>query len=158
LAPELINKPKFGAFDTAPASLPNAVLIPRNYLEGPGILSVTVRISRSWTFGEPGRGGGNTGSDEVRGGAAMNGGGATSSQTSLAGVFAGTATKKPYSLTLSASFRNLLNNVNPATPIGNLSSAFFGKSVALNTFGPLPGTPNTASGNRRIELQLRLSF
>ena len=153
-----INKPGIGAFDTAPASLPNAVLVSRNYLEAPGILSVSVRISRSWSFGEPGRGGGNTGSDEVRGGAAINGGGANSSQTSLAGVFAGTATKKPYSLTLSASFRNLLNNVNPATPIGNLSSAFFGKSVALNTYGPLPGTPNTASGNRRIELQLRLSF
>ena len=154
----VINQPGIGAFDTAPASLPNAVLVPRNYLEGPGLLSITVRVSRSWTFGEPSRGGGNTGSDEVRGGAGINGGGANSSQTSLAGVFAGAATKKPYSLTLSVSFRNLLNNVNPATPIGNLSSTFFGKSVALSTFGPLPGLPNTASGNRRIELQMRLTF
>jgi hypothetical protein len=66
--PTVTYKPGFGAFDTAPGTLANAVLVPRNYLEGPGILSVTVRVSRSWSFGESGRGGGNTGSDEIRGG------------------------------------------------------------------------------------------
>jgi hypothetical protein len=56
-------------------------------------------------------------------------------------------------------YRSVLNNVNPATPIGNLSSPFFGKSVTLNTFGPLPGAgPNAGAGNRHIELQLRLTF
>jgi hypothetical protein len=62
-------------------------------------------------------------------------------------------------VTLTASFRNALNNVNPATPIGNLSSPVFGKSVTLNTFGPLPGAgPNAGAGNRHIELQVRLTF
>ena len=77
----------------------------------------------------------------------------------MATVFGGVATGKQYNLTLTASIRNALNNVNPATPIGNLSSPFFGKSIALNTFGPLPGAgPNAGAGNRHIELQLRFTF
>jgi hypothetical protein len=159
--PTVIYKPGFGIFDTAPGTLSNAVLVPRNYLEGPGILSLTVRFSRSWSFGESGRGGGNTGNDEIRGGDAIRNGGlsGSSSQSGLSGVFGGIGTARRYALTLTASFRNALNNVNPALPIGNLSSPFFGKSVTLNTFGPLPGAgPNAGAGNRHIELQVRLTF
>jgi TonB dependent receptor len=159
--PSVVEKPGFGAFDTAPGTLPNAMIVPRNYLEGPGILSLSVRVSRSWAFGESGRGGGNTGADEIRGGEAIRNGGlsGSSSQSGMAGVFAGVATAKRFNLTLTASFRNALNNVNPATPIGNLSSPLFGKSVTLNTFGPLPGAgPNAGAGNRHIELQVRLTF
>jgi hypothetical protein len=77
----------------------------------------------------------------------------------MASVFGGIATAKRYNLTLTASILNALNNVNPATPIGNLSSPFFGRSIGLNTFGPLPGAgPNAGAGNRHIELQLRLTF
>jgi Carboxypeptidase regulatory-like domain/TonB dependent receptor len=156
--PTVVTIPGFGAFDTAPGTLPNGILVPRNYLEGPGILSLTVRLSRSWTFGESGKGGGNTGGDDIRGGESIRLGG-NSNQRGLASVFGGVATAKRYNLTLTASIRNALNNVNPATPIGNLSSPFFGKSIALNTFGPLPGAgPNAGAGNRHIELQLRLTF
>ena len=157
--PSVIQTP-FGAFDTEPGTLPNAVIVPRNYLQGPGILSANVRISRSWSFGEAG--GGNTGgSGEIAGGGSIQNGGlsGTSSQSGMSGVFGGVKTARRFNLTLTASFRNVLNNVNPATPIGNLSSPFFGKSVTLNTFGPLPGAgPNAGAGNRHIELQLRLTF
>jgi hypothetical protein len=54
--PSVIAKPGFGVFDTAPGTLPNTVIVPRNYLEGPGILSLNVRLSRSWSFGERGHG------------------------------------------------------------------------------------------------------
>jgi hypothetical protein len=157
--PSVIVKPGFGAFDIAPGTLPNAVIVPPNYLEGPGILSLNVRISRSWSFGE--RGGGNTGSDQIRGGQSIQNGGlsAGSNQAGLAGITGGIATAKRYALTLTASFRNALNNVNPALPVGNLSSPYFGKSLTLNTFGPLPGAgPNAGAGNRHIELQARLTF
>jgi hypothetical protein len=157
--PGVIDRPGFGAFDTMP--LPGAVTVPRNYLEGPGILSLNVRLSRTWSFGETRRGGGNTGADEIRGGASIQNGGLSggSSQSGLNGIVGGIATVHRYALTLTASFRNALNNVNPATPIGNLTSAYFGKSVTLNTFGPLPGAgPNAGAGNRHIELQLRLTF
>jgi Carboxypeptidase regulatory-like domain len=159
--PTVIDKPGFGVFDTAPGTLPGAVLVPRNYLEGPGILSLTVRVSRSWSFGESGRGGGNTGGDEIRGGDSIRNGGLSggSNQSGLSSVFGGFATARRYALTLTASFRNALNNVNPALPIGNLSSPYFGRSVTLNTFGPLPGAgPNAGAGNRHIELQARLTF
>jgi hypothetical protein len=67
--------------------------------------------------------------------------------------------RKRFNLTIGASLRNALNNVNPATPIGNLSSPYFGKSIALNTFGPLPGAgPNAGAGNRHIEIDARLTF
>ena len=134
--PGVVSKPGFGIFDTLPATLANSALVPRNYLEGPGILSLTVRLSRSWAFGESGKGGGNTGGDDIRGGESIRPSG-SSNQSGLATVFGGMATAKRYNLTLTASIRNALNNVNPATPIGNLSSPFFGKSVALNTFGPI---------------------
>jgi hypothetical protein len=110
--PTLIYQPRFGAFDTAPGTLQSAVLVPLNYLEGPGILSLTVRFSRSWSFGESSRGGGNTGNDEIRGGDAIRNGGlsGSSSQFGLSGVFGGNATARRYALTLTASFRNALNN------------------------------------------------
>jgi hypothetical protein len=58
-----------------------------------------------------------------------------------------------YSLTFSANARNIFNNVNPAPPIGNLSSGLFGRSTAL-----AGGVFNTQSANRRIDLQVMFSF
>jgi hypothetical protein len=158
--PSVLQKSGFPAFDISPNSLANAVLVPRNYLEGPGILSLTVRVSRTWSFGESGKGG-NTGGDEIRGGESIRNSGlsGSSSQAGMASVSGGTGTRHPFNLTLTASIRNALNNVNPATPIGNLSSPYFGQSIALSTFGPLPGAgPNAGAGNRHIELQLRFTF
>jgi hypothetical protein len=57
-------------------------------------------------------------------------------------------------LTITALSRNLLNHPNLASPVGNLGSPLFGQSTALIS----GGGRNSASGNRRIELQLRLSF
>ncbi|QHN03549.1 hypothetical protein FTO74_09335 [Granulicella sp. WH15] len=159
--PSVVTKAGFGSFDTSPLSLANAVIVPRNSLGGPGILSLTTRISRTWSFGRAGKGVGVAGGDEIRGGDSIrNGGlGGGSNQAGMAGVFGGTATRRPYNLTFSASFRNWLNNVNPAAPIGNLSSSYFGRSLALNTFGPLPGAgPNAGAGNRHIELQVKFGF
>jgi hypothetical protein len=153
--PSIVTKPGFGVFDTTPASLSNSELVPRNYLQGPGIVLVTVRVSHTWTFGESGKGGGDSGTDEIRAGAAMNNGGLTGQANTTNGI----ATAKPYNVTFNVTFRNLLNHVNPALPIGNLSSRLFGRSVALSTYGPLPGAgANAAGGNRHIELQLRFTF
>ena len=60
---------------------------------------------------------------------------------------------KRYSLTFSANARNVFNNVNPAPPIGNLSSGLFGQSTAL-----AGGVFNTQSANRRVDLQVMFSF
>ena len=63
------------------------------------------------------------------------------------------ATSRRYGLTFGVSARNVFNNVNLATPIGNLSSPLFGESNGLSS-GPY--SSNTA--NRRIDLQVTFSF
>jgi len=65
----------------------------------------------------------------------------------------GNASNRRYNLTFSISARNLLNSFNPGPPVGNLSSPFFGQSIAL-AGGPF----SSASANRRVDLQVRFSF
>jgi hypothetical protein len=62
--------------------------------------------------------------------------------------------RDPMELTFTALSRNLINHPNLALPVGNLSSTLFGQSTALVA----GGGGNSASGNRRIEFQVRLSF
>ena len=67
-------------------------------------------------------------------------------------------------MTVSVNVQNLFNHTNLAPPIGNLSSPFFGRSVATaGNFGGgfgggQGGGGNPAAGNRRVELSLRFSF
>ena len=68
-------------------------------------------------------------------------------------MFDGGVTNRRYSLTFAVSARNVLNNVNRATPIGNLSSPLFGES---NGLAGGPYSSNTA--NRRIDLQVTFGF
>jgi hypothetical protein len=56
-------------------------------------------------------------------------------------------------LSFSVNARNVLNRVNPAPPIGVLSSPDFGKSIAL-AGGPF----SSPAANRKIELQALFSF
>jgi len=65
----------------------------------------------------------------------------------------GERSNQRYSLTFSVNARNVFNNVNPAPPVGNLSSTQFGKSIALSG-----GVFNTQSANRRIDLQMMFAF
>ena len=62
--------------------------------------------------------------------------------------------RDPMELTVTALSRNLLNHPNLALPVGNLSSPLFGESTALVS----GGGGNSAGGNRRIELQIKLGF
>jgi hypothetical protein len=68
-------------------------------------------------------------------------------------MFGGPATNRRYSLTFSVNARNVLNKVNPASPIGVLPSPNFGQSVALAQ-GPF----SSQAANRKIELQAMFSF
>lgn len=98
------------------------------------------------------------------GGGGMRGGGGGP----MGGMFDGSSEHR-FNLTLSVSARNILNHTNLGTPIGNLSSPLFGQSNSLGGgFGPGAGGPGGGpgggamggggAGNRRVELQLRLSF
>ena len=69
--------------------------------------------------------------------------------------------RKPYNLNLSINFNNLLNKVNFAPPIGNISSGRFGEYTSIvggfGGFGP-GGGGGGSSTNRRIELSARFSW
>lgn len=69
----------------------------------------------------------------------------------------GGGTGKRYSLTFSVNANNILNYVNPASPVGNLSSPLFGTSNALaGGFGGFGG--GNAAANRRVTLQIQFGF
>jgi hypothetical protein len=145
----------FGVFDPNPA--PGQAIIPRNFGSGPSFYTVNLRISRAFGFGPEvaatgrggrGAGGGGGGRGGGRGGFGGGGrGGGGESESS-----------RRFNLNLSMNIQNLFNHTNLGTPVGNLSSPFFGQS--LNTGGGFGGGGggNQAAGNRRIELQARFSF
>ena len=157
----------WGIFNPRP--LPGQAIIPRNYGEGPGNFTINLRVSKTFGFGEsrsaaagsPTEGGGDRGGGRGGrggGGGRMGGGGMRMGGAGgggMRGMFGDATTNSRYNLTISASARNLLNNVNPADPIGNLTSPRFGQSISLASgFGP----DRAASINRRLEVQLRFTF
>jgi hypothetical protein len=153
----------YGLLNSQPA--PGEIIIPRNLGNGFGSLTINMRMSRTWGFGEPaaspatGRGGGG-GPRGGGGGFGGRPGGGPPGGGGPGGIFAAAATKR-YNLTASVEIRNLLNSVNPSAPVGLLSSPFFGEALGItNGFGGGAGGAGAATqtANRRLELQLRFSF
>ena len=72
----------------------------------------------------------------------------------MGGFFGGAPSNSPYNLEFSINARNVLKNVNLATPVGTLGSPYFGQSIALAGQGFGAGS----ASNRRLELQVRFSF
>jgi hypothetical protein len=181
---------RFGNFNLRPA--PGEALIPRNFGQGPPFLSVNMRITKTWNFGElrsasaanrgnegqPQGGGGREGGGASRGGGigmpqipGGGGGGPRGGGGGLAGIggppSGGGSEAKRYSMQFSLNFQNVFNKVNLAPPVGNLSSPFFGQSLALNGgfggFGPGGGGGGgggggLGAGNRKVTAQIRFNF
>jgi Carboxypeptidase regulatory-like domain len=155
-----IVQTKYGCFNVAPA--PGDALLPINDATGPGRFVLNLRLSKTFGFGKKneatvaagpgGPGGGGTfgrGPGGPGGGGRGGGGGGPRG----GGGFDAGATNKRYGLTFAVAARNVFNNVNLATPVGNLSSPVFGQS---NGLAGGPYSSNTA--NRRIDLQVTFSF
>jgi hypothetical protein len=157
-APNIVQT-KFGCFNVAPA--PGDALIPINDATGLARFVLNLRLSKTFGFGKvkeataaagpggPG-GGGTFGRGPGPGGGGGRGGGFGGGRGG--GLDSG-ATNRRYGLTFAVSARNVFNNVNLATPVGNLSSPLFGES---NGLAGGPYSSNTA--NRRIDLQVTFSF
>jgi hypothetical protein len=129
-------------------------LVPRNYGQGPNIISLNLRLGRTWGFGPEKGGGGAVRSSRDSGPAA---GPALGAPTGNRGLFNQPSTPRKYNLTLAMSSRNLLNHTNQGPIIGNISSPLFGRS------NQIAGTPNgegfsEAANNRRFELQMRFTY
>jgi hypothetical protein len=149
-------------------------VIPRNYGNGPGSVTVTLRASRTWTFGgesarsnasQGGNRGGRGARPSVPSGAPAGGRGSAGGGPVMGGMgggpVGGSGGAGRYSLTLSLNVQNLFNHVNLGNPVGNLSSSNFGQSLGLaGSFGGFGGFGggSTGAGNRRIYLNVRFSF
>ncbi len=161
----------FGNFNRNPA--PGEELIPRNFGQSPGYVSVNLRVSKTWSFGsipgsslgsagdgQPGRGPGG-GVPRIPGGGGGRGGGGVRGGGGISPPSSGAGEAKRYTMQFSMSFSNILNQVNLSTPVGNLSSPSFGQSLALgSSFGGFGGIGGGSSGagNRRVSAQVRFSF
>jgi len=139
----------------------SSAIIPRNYGNGPGSVSVNLRISRTFGFGGEAnksasssqkagdktattagdnnkRGGGSAGG---RGGPMIGGGasgpkgpggpGGGGPQMMMMGGPGAPAGAAKYNLTFSVNFQNILNHANFSPPVGNLTSPNFGQSLSI---------------------------
>jgi hypothetical protein len=151
-----------GAFNTAvnPTALNN--LVPRNYLEQPGLVSVNTRLYRVFGFGarrgananaadgmgggRGGMGGGGFGGPGGGGGGGPRGGGGGGGGPRGGGGMrmgggggrggmggGGDTTEHRFNLTVGVNFTNILNHVNPGGFVGNLNSPQFGQATTVNT-------------------------
>jgi hypothetical protein len=157
----LVYAKGFGCFNLTPG--PGTALIARNIGRGPSMVTLNLRASRTWAFGNKGESGvdnpsgippGLGGVRGPEGGGGGRGGGPPGGGPPR-GMFGATSGKK-YNLMLSVSARNALNHPNYASPSGDLSSPFFGQSLSLaGGFGPF-AAPTTY--NRKVDVQLRFMF
>ena len=157
------DRPAFGSYPSGSCPFPTVAAcaryvvpstpytpIPINSLTGPANFTLNLRLAKTFGFG-PEVGAAQAGSGP-HSGPHMAGGGGFGRATVHMGAGAGGSGRR-YNLTFSVNARNVLNRVNPAAPIGILSSPDFGQSIAL-AGGPF----STAGANRKIELQAMFSF
>ena len=148
---------KYGLLDPNPT--PDERILPRNFGRGPGQISMNLRVAKTIAFGPsteraeaawtgPGGGGGRR---ETGGAFGMGAGGPGS-----------TVVNRRFNLSISMSVRNLLNHNNPGPIIGAITSPLFGFANQAASGGggggPGGGGFTESANNRRLELQLRLSF
>ena len=145
-----------GTFNASPTA--GEKLAPINSETGPTHVTLNMRLSKTFGFGPklksgasnqptPGQGGGGGGSSRGGGGprGPLFGGGGP--------MNLGGNSDRRYSLTLSASARNVFNKVNLGNPGGVLGSPFFDK------YNSLQGGPfSTGVAVRRIDLQASLQL
>jgi len=174
--PGVVDTP-WGPLDPNPVA--GEVIIPRNLGQAPGFFTLNLRISRTIRFGRsrqaqagptdgPGGGPGGPPGGAPAGGGPPGGGpmgpppggwGGGGGRGGWGGGDRGRGDQgSGPGLTVMLYAQNALNHVNPAAPVGNLSSPSFGESLAsAGGFGRGPAG-FAMSGNRAIELQLRASF
>lgn len=120
----------YGNFDTSP--MPGQTIVPVNYGQSPGMVSLSAQLYREFTFGpeQP----------------------APKGKTSAAPQKPNTYIHRRYNLTLAVEAENVINHVNLGPPVGVLGSPLFGKPNSLNSGF---GSPNA---NRVINLVLFARF
>jgi hypothetical protein len=142
-----------------PLPTPGQAIVPVNTGTGPTLFTLNLRLSKTIGFGKETKGGGSPDAGGGRGGRGGGGPGGGLGGRGLTGggggggFGGGATTDRRYNMTFTISGRNVLNRVNLAPPVGNLSSPLFDRSNAL-----AGGPYSSAEANRRIDLQVLFSF
>jgi hypothetical protein len=148
---------KYGSFDLIPQL--GETIVPIDSLTSTGRFTLNLRLSKTFGFGakkEPVAAGGGPGAGTFGrgpGGPGPRGGGGGGDRGG--GMFGGNPSNNRYNLTFTVSGRNIFNNVNLGTPIGNLSAPpqLFGHANGL-----AGGPYSSSTANRRIDLQVSFNF
>jgi len=143
----------YGLLDPNPA--PGEALLPRNFGRGPGQITINARLSKTFGFGPETGGGAGAGATPGFGGPPHGHGGGGPGGGGMHSIFGDMPTNHRFNLTVSISARNLLNHVNEGPIVGNITSPLFGEATGIA--GGVGAFAETAN-NRRVELQMRLSF
>jgi hypothetical protein len=118
---------RFGALDTS--SLPGQRVIPPNLATGPARLTLNLRLVKAFSLGNK----------EIK---PASTGGSVDAGKPKRSLYKD-AWQPMYAIRFELIADNILNRTNLATPVGNLSSPFFDKSVAL------AGSPFSTAASRR---------
>jgi len=162
---------------------PDTTIIPRNYGMGPATFITNLNLSKTFGFGGSkvapvanspngqgtdagnrggrggrGGGGGRGGAGGGGGGRGGAGGGPVMMGGGGGGFFGGGETPKPYNLTFGINVQNVFNTVNLNSPVGQLTSPFFGQSRSTAGGFGFFGGGGGGSANRRVDLSVRFSW
>jgi Carboxypeptidase regulatory-like domain len=151
--PQDLRVTPYGNFNINPG--PADAIVQPNTATGPSALAFNLRTSFTLGFGgitkgTHGDGGGGDQHHHHHGRGGLGGRGLSGGEMSLGHG----GTDRRFALTFSVSARNLFNNVNLRSPVGNLNSPLFGRSIEL-TGGPYSGE---GGANRRVDLRVSLDF
>ncbi len=127
-----VLRTRYGNFDTDP--VPGQTIIPRNYAQGPGLLQLSSYWEKNFAFGPVVK----SPADQPK--------------TLLKPGQKAPKPERKYTLMGAAEASNVLNHVNPASPVGTLGSTLFGHSNALSQ------NFSQGSANREIYFILGLRF
>ena len=146
---------RFGLFDPTPEA--GDTIIPRNYGRGPSFFVANLRIAKEFTLFAKGD---KKSSKPVQSGDNNNRTGTNSPFSAGSGggkPASADEDESPYKLEFSVQIRDLFNHTNGGSPVGNLSSQFFGEPVSLASgFGF--GGGRQSGGNRRLRFEVQFSF
>jgi len=153
------NKPglirtSYGLLDPNPT--PDERILPRNYGRGPGSVTVNLRVAKTVEFGGERGSAATTQRGPGGGGEGRPAPGVFNTGAGPQGASSSAQIGRRYNLNISMSVRNLLNHTNPGPIIGNITSPLFGQ--ANQPAGGGGFIFSEAANNRRLELQMRLTF
>ncbi len=173
----------FGTFASTYNVLNPGNLVPRNYLTMPGLVSVNMRVERTFGFGGGkakkaqadqmaggmpsagvmGMAGGGGGGGRGPGGGGPGGGGGGFGGPGGPMGMGGGSNEHPYNMTFSLNVENIFNHLNPGGYQGVITNPYFLQATSVNTGfgggGPGGGPGGGgAANNRRLMLGVRFSF